>query len=116
MGVNPVFYAVVALLNQYFDPRFSTKMQLLIFQIRMLRDRINTLMIVPTPKERAELMRLGEILDHDVNGFMFVVFPSTYKKSIRDKRRGKNWVMPGRKGAPEVEQAEYPVAHVHRGE
>lgn len=102
MGVNPAFYAVVGLLSQYFEPRLSTKMQLLVFQIRMLRDRINALKIVPTPKERAELIRLGEMLEHDVNGIMFVVHPSTYKKWIRDRRRGKNWVMLDRKGTPEV--------------
>ena len=102
MGVSPVLFAVVGLLSQYFEPRFNVKMQLLVFQIRMLRARINAMKIVPTPKERAELMRLGAILDHDINGIMFVVHPSTYKKWIRDGRRGKNWVMPGRKGTPEV--------------
>ncbi|PCJ53128.1 MAG: hypothetical protein COA73_15515 [Candidatus Hydrogenedentota bacterium] len=53
MGVSPVLFAVVGLLSQYFEPRFNVKIQLLVFQIRMLRARINALKIVPTPKERA---------------------------------------------------------------
>ena len=60
-NVNPAFYTGLGLLNQYLKPRFSAKMRLLTFQIRMLRDLINAAKIVPTPKERAELMRLGEI-------------------------------------------------------
>jgi putative transposase len=101
MGAGPAFYAVAGLLSQFFEPRFNVKMQLLVFQIRMLRDRISTMKIVPTPMERAELLRLGAMLGHDVNGIMFVVQSSTYTKWIRDRRRGKNWVMPGRRGTPE---------------
>jgi hypothetical protein len=40
-NVNPAFYTGLGLLNQYLKPRFSAKMRLLTFQIRMLRDLIN---------------------------------------------------------------------------
>jgi len=35
-------------------------------QIRTLRSRIDATRIVPTPKEKAELLRLGVLLGHDV--------------------------------------------------
>lgn len=102
MGENPAVFTIAMLLSQYFEPRFNVKLQFLIFQIRMLRKRIDAFKIVPTLSERAELMRLGEMLGHDIDGLMIVVKTETYKKWLRDGSRGKNWVMSGRRGTPEA--------------
>jgi putative transposase len=100
--MNRATFALGLLMSQFIEPRFNTKLQLLIFQIGMLRNRIDALKIVPTPRERTELMRLGELLGHDVSVLMIVVRPDTYKKWVRDHNRGKDWVLAGRRGTPEA--------------
>ena len=71
-------YALVAMMSQWFRPRYNTRIQMLEFQIRMLRSRIDASRIVPTPNEKAELIRLGILLDHDVLDIVQVVPPETY--------------------------------------
>ena len=71
-------FSLVALAAQWFHPRYNAKLQLLEAQIRMLRSRIDTDRIVPTPAEKAELLRIGESIEHDVSDSMHVVLPSTY--------------------------------------
>ncbi len=43
----------------------------------MLRNRIDDSKISTTPAERAELIRLGELIDHDISDVMLVVRPAT---------------------------------------
>ena len=50
---------------QWFLPRYNAQLQLLEAQIRILRSRVDASRIVPTP-EKAELLRLGGLLGHDV--------------------------------------------------
>lgn len=52
----------------------------------MLRSRVDTSRIVLTPKERAELLRLGAAMDHEIDGLMHVVVPETYKNWLRQLR------------------------------
>jgi len=78
--MNQAVFAMTMLLSRYFEPRFNTELQMLIFQIGMLRDRIDQLKVVPTTQERAELLRLGKSLGHNIFGLMIVVKPKTYKK------------------------------------
>ena len=78
--MDPVVYSLFALVAQWFQPRHNTKLQLLEAQIRILRSRIDTDRIVPTPSEKAELLRIGESIEHDVADAMHVVLPSTYRK------------------------------------
>ena len=54
--MNQAVFGIAMLLSQYFEPRFNAKLQFLIFQIGMLRKRIDAFKIVPTPGERAELV------------------------------------------------------------
>ncbi len=42
--------------------------------------------IVSTPRERAELLRLGVSFDHEIDDLMQVVTPATYKKWLRELR------------------------------
>ena len=87
--MNQGIFAIGMLVSRYFEPRFNATLQILIFQIRMLRNRIDALKIVPTTAERSELLRLGEMLGHDVNNIMFVVQPKTYARWLREKRGGE---------------------------
>ena len=51
---------------------------------------------VPTPEERAELLRLGALMDHDVAEVMHVVQPKTYRTWLREKKQGRIWKRAGR--------------------
>ena len=81
-------YALVTMVSQRFRPRYNTRIQMLEFQIGMLRSRIDASRIVPTPEERAELIRLGTLLDHDVLDIIHVVRPETYRTWLRRRSRG----------------------------
>jgi putative transposase len=75
-------------------------MQLLEAQIRMLRSRIDTSRIVPTPQERAELLRLGARIDHDIDEVIHVILPETYKKWRRQLSGAKVFRPLGRPRTP----------------
>ena len=82
------FYTILALALQWFRPRYNAQLQLMTAQIRILSSRIDASRIVPTPKEKAELLRLGASLDHDVAEVMHVVQPETYRKWVLQSKRG----------------------------
>ena len=46
MSMNQGIFAIGMLVSRYFEPRFNATLQILIFQIRMLRNRIDALKIV----------------------------------------------------------------------
>lgn len=56
--------------------------------------------IIPTPKEKAELLRLGALVGHDVAEVMHVVRPETYQKWVRQSRRGIAFKPSGRPRIP----------------
>lgn len=62
----------------------------------MLRNRIDVSKSIPTEVERAELMRLGALLDHDIADAMLVVKPGTYRDWLRKKRAEKKADAQGR--------------------
>ena len=94
------FYTILALALQWFRPRYNAQLQLMAAQIRILRSRIDASRIVPTPKEKAELLRLGASLGHDVSEVMHVVRPDTYRKWVRQSRRGVPFKSSGRPRTP----------------
>jgi hypothetical protein len=59
--------------------------QLMAYQVKMLRSRIDDSKIYTTPAERAELTRLGEMIEHDIYEVMLVVQPETYHRWRRPK-------------------------------
>ncbi len=93
-------FALMALAAQWFRPRYNGKLQLLEAQIRILRSRIDTNRLVPTPAEKAELLRIGESIDHDVADVMHVVLTSTYRKWVRQRRKGYRFIPSGRPRIP----------------
>jgi len=98
--VDTILFSVLTVLTQWLRPRYNARLRLLEAQIRMLRARVDTSRIVPTPKERAELLRLGAAMDHDINELMHVVVPATYKKWLRQLRAGKRFQPLGRPRTP----------------
>ena len=58
-GNLEVHRATFILLTYIFKPRYDTRIQLLKYQVTILRDRIEDSRIMPTDQKRAELLRLG---------------------------------------------------------
>jgi len=58
------FCAVLSLAMQWYRPRYNTQVQFLEAQIRILRARVDADRIVRTPREKSELLRLGQALGH----------------------------------------------------
>ncbi len=93
-GYLSVFQVFTMLLAEKFRPRYDARLQLLAYQVKMLRNRIDDERIYTKPEERAELMRLGELLDHDIADAMLVVKPNTYKSWLKPKEEKQR--KPGR--------------------
>ena len=98
--MDTILFSLVTVLTQWLRPRYNARLRLLEAQTRMLRARIDTSRIVPTPQERAELLRLGAEIDHDIDELMHVVVPATYKKWLRQLRGGKSFKPSGRPRTP----------------
>ena len=96
-----LLFVLFTFLAHRFLPKYDVRMQLLMFQIKMLRDRIDDQRIVPTPEERAELLRLGNEINHDVADVMLVVKPQTYRRWLSPKTKTRNPNSAGRPGTAE---------------
>lgn len=100
IGIDHLFFSLLTLVLQWFRPRYNVHLQLLQAQIRMLRSRIDVSRIVPTPQEKAELLRLGAMADHDIGDVMHIVQPETYRKWVRQSKRGVVFKRAGRPRIP----------------
>lgn len=58
------FFSLLTLTLQWFRPRYNAQLQLLQAQIRILRSRIDVSRIVPTPQDKAELLRVVTVNGH----------------------------------------------------
>ena len=80
--MDRLFYSLLTLALQWFRPRCNTHLQLLQAQIRILRSRIDVSRIVPTPKERTELLRVGALLGHDLAEVMLTTPTPLYSPNV----------------------------------
>jgi putative transposase len=97
------FQSLLCLLVQFFAPRHNAQIRLLKAQIRILRRRLPKEHIVPDPEEKAELLRIGSEIGHDVKPVLEIVKPETYRRWINDAKKGKQPKKSGRpKLSPEV--------------
>jgi putative transposase len=93
-GYLNIFQVFMMLVQEKFRPRYDARLQLLAYQVKMLRSRIDDSKIYTTTAERAELTRLGELLDHDISDVMLVVQPATYHRWLKPKEAKRK--RPGR--------------------
>jgi len=98
--MEDLVFSLLTLVMQWFRPRYNAHLQLLQAQIRILRSRMDVSRIIPTPNEKAELLRLGALVGHDVAEVMHVVRPETYQKWVRQSRRGIAFKPSGRPRIP----------------
>ncbi len=106
--MDGILFSVITLATQSMRPRYNAGLQLLEAQIRVLRWRIDTSRIVPTPAERTESLRLGAAIDHDIDEVMHVVLPETYTKWRRQLRRARVFRPSGRPRTPFATRALVP--------
>ena len=100
--MDRLIFPLLALAAQYFRPRYNAQLSILNAQLRMLRNRIDASRIVPTPEEKAELLRLGAMMDHDVGDAMRIVQPKTYRRWLRESRNETPFK---RSGRPRIAEA-----------
>ena len=98
--MNGLIFSLMELMTQWLRPRYNARIQLLEAQIRMLRVRVDASRIVPTARERAELLRLGAAIDHDIGELLHVVVPETYRRWLRQLRGGRSYKPSGRPCTP----------------
>ncbi len=96
-----LLFVLFTFLAHRFLPKGDVGMQLLMFQIKMLRGRIDDQGIAPTPEERTELLRLGNEINHDVADVMLVVKPHTYRRWLSPKAKARSPKPGGRSGTAE---------------
>ena len=94
--MNKLFFPLFTLFAELLKPKYDASLALLRFQNQMLRDRIDASRIVPTLEERAELLRLGELCNHDIDDLLTVVVPETYKTWVRKVNGGATFKRSGR--------------------
>ncbi|MBI1320462.1 MAG: transposase [Candidatus Hydrogenedens sp.] len=99
--MESLLFALLTLAARWLEPRHNAQIQLLREQIRILRARVDAERIVPTPAERAELLRIGALLDHEVAELMHVVRPATYRRWRREQKSGH---VPKKAGRPPTVQ------------
>lgn len=98
--MDRIAFGLLTLTTQWLNPRFNARMQILEAQTCMLRSRVDTSRIVPTPRERAELLRLDATFDHEIDDLMHVVIPGTYKNWLRELRGSRTHRPAGRPRTP----------------
>ena len=90
------FDVVLVLVLRFFLPRHNAHIQFMRAQLRILRARIPAHRVVPTPEERAELLRWGALFTHDVDELLEVVRPATYRSWLSKTRRHIKFKRSGR--------------------
>ena len=99
--MSHAFKTVLWMFLQFFAPRHNAQIRFLKAQVGILRKRIPAERIVPSPAEKAELLRIGAEVGHDVRPVLEIVTPATYRRWLNDARRGKR---PKKSGRPHLAQ------------
>ncbi len=100
-GFLRMFQVFEKLFEARYRRRYDARLQLLAYQVKMLQSRIEADRIHTRPEERAELIRLGGELDHDINDEMLVVKPDTYRGWLKPQEETMQQ-KPGRPGTPQA--------------
>jgi len=95
--MNHAFQTVLWMLLQFFAPRHNAQIRFLKAQVAILRKRLPTDHIVPSPAEKAELLRLGAEFGHDVRPVLEIVKLATYRRWVNQTRQGRQ---PKKSGRP----------------
>ena len=98
MQANTVpIFAFLFLLLHFFHQRRDYQIAFLVFQVKMLKRRLDKEFIIPNTQERKEMIALASKFNHKVDGCLEVVTLATYRRWIAKKAGGKELSQVGRK-------------------
>lgn len=83
------YWALVCLLLEYFSVRRDARIRFLKAQMAILRRRLPGSRIILSSEDRAELLRLGSELNHDVKDLLGIASPQTYRRWVRLQGEGR---------------------------
>jgi hypothetical protein len=83
------FYAILHLLFESFTARRDTRVRFLMAQVTILRHKLGGNRVVLSPTDRAELLRIGNELKHEVKDVLGIVTPQTFRRWLREGTQGR---------------------------
>jgi putative transposase len=83
------FWALSCLLLEYFSDRRDARVRFLKTQVAILRRKMGGNRVILSPEDRAELLRIGSELHHDVKDLLGLVTPQTYGRWVRHQAMGR---------------------------
>jgi putative transposase len=82
------FYVILHLLFESFSARRDARIRFLQAQVTILRRKLGGNRVVVSPADRAELLRIGGELRHEVKDVLGIVTPQTYRRWVREREHG----------------------------
>jgi len=70
-------------------PRRDARVRFLQAQVAILRRKLGGNRVVLSPADRAELLRIGSELGHEVKDGLNIVTPQTYRRWLREREQGR---------------------------
>jgi len=87
----------VLLRERWSAPR-DAQVRFLKLQLEIMRSRLPGNRVVPDPVERRRLMKIGAEIGHGVRDTLGIVSIKTYRRWLREERRGRRTGKVGRPG------------------
>ncbi|MFH1418845.1 MAG: hypothetical protein ABII12_11250 [Planctomycetota bacterium] len=84
-----LFHVLLYLLGEGFQARRQARIRFLQAQVAMLRRKSDRNRIILSPEDRAQLLRIGGELGHDVKDILAIVTHQTYQRWIREQQKGR---------------------------
>ena len=83
------FWALLCLLLEYSSVRRDARIRFLKAQLAIVRRKLGGNRVILSPEDRAELLRIGSELNHDVKGLLGIVTQQTYSRWVRHQAQGR---------------------------
>lgn len=83
------FYAILCLLFESSTARRDARVRFLKAQVEILRRKLGGNRVILSPQDRAELLRIGDQLDHRVHTVLGIVTVQTYRRWLRERECGQ---------------------------
>jgi putative transposase len=83
------FYVILHLLFEGFAACRDARVRFLKAQVEILRRKLGGNRSILSPADRAELLRIGSELRHDVKDVLGIVTVQTYRRWLREREHGR---------------------------
>ncbi|MCG3138852.1 MAG: hypothetical protein HJJLKODD_02721 [Phycisphaerae bacterium] len=93
-------FALLHLLFELLSARRDARIRFLLAQVSILKRKLGGNRVLLRPEDRAELLRIGCQLDHEVKQFLGIVTLGTYRRCVRQQRNGQPAKRVGRPRIP----------------